>query len=169
MTTSSKTLAILGAATLAALLAAPARADGVTFGFRGGQPPRVVSQQQQFFNQSPARQTQFFAQPVFPNSGFNQSQPFMVYQPAFVPPSVIRQQTWVSPAVNNYLPPLFYYGYQPGFYVAPAYYNNSPAYPIAPTVVYSSPQPPNSYYQNRPTTFGGPQSARPNMGLLGRW
>ena len=30
------------------------------------------------------------------------------------------------------------------------------------------PQPPNSYYQNRPTTFGGPQS-RPNMGLLGRW
>jgi len=161
MITSWNILGIVGAAAVAVMFAAPARGDDATFGFRGKAPRPVVSQQQQFF-----------AQPVFPHSNFSQTQSIMPYQqPAFSTGPVYQPQTWVTPAVNNYLPPLFYSGYQPGFYVAPTYYTYSPAYSAMPTTVYQTPQPTNAYYHDRNDRapgFGGPQ-ARPNIGLLGRW
>lgn len=168
-------LLVIPALLLGAMVSRPVLADGSSFNFRpgagggggggnggrgGGAAPVAQSNQQQFFNQSAARQQQFFAQPVFPHSTFSQNNA-LPFSPAFVPPSVVTQTTWVSPAVNYYLPPQFYYSYQPNFYVAPTYYNSGTTIYVQSTTVYQTQQP--------VTTYVPPGQPRMSMGLIGRW
>ena len=165
MISSWKILGIFGAVTAASMMAMSARGDDFSFGFRGNVGrPAVPTAQQRFLGQSQVRQQAFFAQPVFPHAPITPLPPV-----PFAQTWTLQQPTWVSRPVNNYLPPLFYSGYQPGFYVAPTVYNyNSSYYGAAATVVYSSPQPMNIYSNSSAPGFGR-QQPRPNFGMGGRW
>jgi hypothetical protein len=168
-----RTATFLAAAVCVSFLAAsPALADGTSFNFRPGggggggargggpAPAPAVSNQQQFFNQTTARQQQFFNQPVFPHSGFSQTQSVQQFRPSFSTGPILSQQVWISPPPNSIVPPLFYSGYQPGFYVAPTVYGNGSSYVVQSTTVYVSPQPTTSYAPSQP---------RLTFGLIGRW
>jgi hypothetical protein len=165
MITSLKILGLLGVTTLAAILSAPARGDGFSFGFRRNSSRfPAPTPLQRFTSQAQVRQQAFFSQSVFSHPPITPMPPV-----PFSQVWTLQLPPWASQSATNYVSPPARFQYQTGYYVAPTVYSFSPTYYVpSSTIVYQSPLPIN-YYSNGVAPGFGRQQLSPNFGMGNRW